>query len=211
MINYGNFAGAGVSFRNVSESSSSIPGLASNLYGAPVVMGNMLIFRPQQFEASQSGPGIERVDGQLNVDVVTGPGAVITSVRIEEFGDYAITVPFTGSQGGFVSAALNAFATTPSGTFQDSDTGIFPVTVATPPGITNASWNLDGLLAGWRPTGEVGLRIDNRLTAASFTQFDDSFIKKKGFKITVNFIPEPTSALLILVCGIAGLPLYRRR
>jgi hypothetical protein len=214
VISYGNFFGTGVSFRNVSESSSSIPTLASNLYGTPVVMGNMLIFSPLQFEASQTGPGIERVDGQLNVDVVANPGNVISSVTIEEFGDYAIAVPFAGSQGGFVSATLNAFAVTSSGVYDDADQ--FLAATPTPPGIPTAPWGVapDPMvvdLQGWRPTSEVGLRVDNRLTAASFSQFDDSFIKKKGFKITVNFIPEPTSALLILVCGVAGLPLYRRR
>jgi hypothetical protein len=209
VISYGNFVGSGISFLNVAESSSSIPSLASSLFGAPVVSGNMLIFSPQEFEASQGGPGIQRVDGQLNVDIVANPGYVVTSIEIEEFGDYAIAVPFAGSQGGFVSAALSSFAVTPSGTFDDVST--FLSATPTPPGIPVANWSMNGLLEGWRPTGDIGLRIDNRLTAASFSQFDDSIIKKKGFKITVNFVPEPTSALLMLVCGVAGLPFYRRR
>ena len=208
VIAYGSLSGATVNFNDIFESSSSIPSLAPNLYGAPTVSGNMLIFSPMNFEASQGGSGIERVDGQLNVNVAAKPGFLITGIKIEEFGDYGITVPFPGSQGGFVSASLNAFGVIPAGVVQDDD--FLVVSTPTPPGITTAPWNLAANLPFTRATG-VGLRIDNRLTAASFTQFDDSFIKKKGFKITVNVVPEPTSAMLLLVCGVAGLPLYRRR
>ena len=209
VITYGNFMGSAVFFNGVTESSSSIPTLAANLYGTPSVAGNMLVFSPLNFEASQTGPGIERVDGQLNVNVAAKPGFKITSVLIEEFGDYAITVPFSGSQGGFVSAALSAFGVTPTGLVDDTDT--FIAATPTPPGIPSAPWNLSASLGAFGLIDTLGIRVDNRLTAASFSQFDDSFIKKKGFKITVFGIPEPTSAMLILACGIAGLPLYRRR
>lgn len=209
VITYGSLMGTAVYFNDIAESSSSIPSLAPNLFGAPTVMGNMLIFAPLNFEASQGGPGIQRVDGQLNVNVAAKPGYLVTGLVIEEFGDYGITVPFPGSQGGFVSSSLSAFAVTPSGLVDDIAT--FVASTPTPPGIPAAPWDLAAQLNGWRPTGEVGLRIDNRLTAASFSQFDDSIIKKKGFKITVNVVPEPTSAMLLLVCGVAGLPLYRRR
>lgn len=210
VITYGNLMGATVFFNDITESSSSIPTLAPDLFGAPTASGNNLNFSPLNFEASQGGPGIERVDGQLNVNVVAKPGFKITSVKIEEFGDYAITVPFNGSQGGFVSAALNAFGVTAGGGVVDSQ-DVFIAATPTPPGIPAAPWSLTALLSGFSPADSLGIRLDNRLTAASFSQFDDSIIKKKGFLITVFGIPEPTSAMLILMCGVAGLPLYRRR
>lgn len=209
VINYANLVGSSVFFNGLSENPSVNPTPTTGLYGTPTVMGNMLIFSPLSFEASKSGGGSSSVNSILSASLVAAPGFAITGVLFEEFGDYAITVPFTGGSGQ-VTAGLNATVGV------TNSIGNFVASSNAPPGITAAPYNLS-VPVNFAPTGAVNLSATNTLTAQSTTIFDDAFIKKKGFKLTVTtvpdggVIPEPTSALIFLGLGLAGLSSRRRR
>ena len=222
VVSYGNFPGSNFSFNNVFESSASIPTPFANLYGAPTSMGNMLIFQPRDFQAARSstsnGIGTTTTTSQLSVSLLANPGFLITGFAVEELGDYGIAIPFTGASG-TIAASLSGTLTSPSGSVPGANS--FTQSSNTPPGITGANWNLSIPATSLSPANystTASLLVNNSLTATVNAGIADAFIKKKGFKITVSTapggggnIPEPTSALVFLVMGTAGLPLYRRR
>ena len=201
VIPYGSLAGTNVLFNSISEDTLLNPNAAPNLFGAPSVMGNMLIFEPLTFEASQTGLGTEVTQGSLSVSLVAQSGSFITGILLEEFGDFAIAaVPF--GDGGSVNGILTATA--------GSVSPAIAFFSATPTLGTN--WNLD-LPISLSPTSAVNLIVSNTLIATANSTFDDAFLKKKGFKITVTTtgtVPEPNSAIIFMVLGLAGNTLRRR-
>jgi len=202
VINYGNLIGSNVFFNGISENPSFNPTPTTGLYGTPTVSGDMLVFAPLSFEANTTGqPSVNSI---LSASLVAKPGFFITGVRFEEFGDYAIALPFGGS--GSVSASLNATV----GIANNSD--IFVASSNTIPGIVNGTFNNPSFPINFAPTHSVSLSATNTLTAQTQGLITDAFIKKKGFKLTVStVIPEPTSALIFLGLGLAGLSSRRRR
>jgi PEP-CTERM motif len=211
-IPYGNYAGSTVSFNGVSENPSFNPTPTTGLYGAPTVMGNMLIFAPLAFEASVSGVGSANVSSTLSAIVAAQPGFLINSIELSHFfGDYGLTVPFaqngTASAGAVTSVNLDGpqiFGASISATSN------------TPPGFS-APFSFSPSMSAISPTASVNLSALTTLTASTTSVFNDAFIKAKGFKVTfttvpdTGVIPEPTSALIFMGLGLVGLTSRRRR
>jgi len=216
---YGDFAGATIQFNNVRESSPDIPVQVSDLFGAPVVSGNDLVFTPQQFEALQEGTGANLVDSQLSLTIEALAGFEITSVTYSEFGDYRISTPFPPAGGeAAVSVAADGFVTsggvTQTDGFDFTDSGI-------------ASAGSSGLIAGpWsnsftidvEPTTVADLTLNNTLIASALTATDSALVDKKGVTITITTqaaglttaVPEPSSFGLVILTA-AGLIVRRKR
>jgi hypothetical protein len=197
VINYGDLMGSNVSFLGIAESSAAIPSLAPNLYGVPSVSNDTLIFNPLHFEASQVGPGIELLNGQLSVTVVAKPGFEITGLTISEFGDFTVATPFVGGQAS-AAVSVNGYASTDLGTFDnhDSVTGASAV----PFGQFGVPFSMSVPIT-FPNTTSVTFTAHNRLTAAALTGADAAFIKKAGFRLfvtTTTAVPEPSGGFLML-------------
>jgi hypothetical protein len=226
-INYGNFndfgGGGVVEYTNVTESSASDP---TPLYNAPDVTVNLLDFDPLAFGASSTGGAPDLTDGQLNAGFNTLLGTGITTLLIQESGDFSLAGVGTAA----TSVVYGLFAKV---TIQQVDgVAVTPFTVIASasfnknllanPG-TNQPWTA-GLLLDLGPAlvtnGYAGyslgvtkgeLVVDNTLVALSEAG-SVAFLAKKDINITPggpldpdNVIPEPAAAVLLLVGASLGL------
>lgn len=203
IINYGDRVGTNVEFISISESSSSIgPGIGQvpELFGAPIVLGNSLIFQPKLFEANKAGGGVSLVDGQLSFGLQAKSGWLISGISIQEFGDYTLATPFLGGQG-FVASSLAAFLQTANQI--DSQSVSLTDQSTTPFGKFGIPWGLDANLSV-TPVGNGLFTMNNTLVAASLSSTDAAFIKKKGVVISVMTtpIPEPNFTGLFLWAAV---------
>ncbi|MEM9184869.1 MAG: hypothetical protein AAGB00_00060 [Planctomycetota bacterium] len=90
-ISYGDFSDTppgAVLYTGVSETSAAAP-----IFGPPTAIASTIDWNPGDFPASQfsasAGDGAtDSIDGQLNFELTTLPGAGITSLLIEESGDF---------------------------------------------------------------------------------------------------------------------------
>lgn len=124
-INYGDFDdvanGGEVLYLQVTEDANS-PGDEAPLFNAPDVVGDVLDFDTSGFSAGASNGDIDLTDGQLNFDFETADGSGITSLLIEEGGDYKFfsgTAPATSVNfdiiGEVMITEVNGFALPPAG------------------------------------------------------------------------------------------------
>ncbi|MEK7779961.1 MAG: PEP-CTERM sorting domain-containing protein [Verrucomicrobiota bacterium] len=230
--NYGNFSGTTVTFENVTEWSPT--GDPLPLYGAPVVIGNTLDFTPSFFSSATNGAN-DVTDGTLSFLLKAKPGNAITSVLFSERGDFTFT-GIGGTINTYVSvtatffidiykvdgvALMTPLQLTETATFTPSASGIFDkVAYPTPPNtrLWTGSLNLNvnnaltsALIPYINGATEISFELDNILVAQSETGTSATITKKdfKGFGVTVNEVPEPTS-LALLFCG-AGWLLIRRK
>ena len=212
---YGDFAGATVQFNNVRESSPDIPDQVSDLFGAPVVSGNDLVFTPQQFEAFQEGTGTNLVDSQLSLSIEALAGFEITSVTFSEFGDYQVSTPFLAGQAA-ISFSADGFVT--SGGVTQADGFVF-----TESGVASAGGFISDTLTNSftidvEPTAAADLTLSNTLIASAFSATDAAVVDKQGVTITVTTqaagqttaVPEPSSFGLFILTA-AGLVVRRKR
>lgn len=231
-IMYGDFSDippGSVMYLDVEEDSPS--GDTLPLYGAPEAVGDVLDFDPSGFGATSSNgdtPNPDITDGQLNFDFETIDGTGITSLLIEEGGDYKFfsgTTPTTSVNfdliGEVMITEVNGVALPPAGIVVPfSANGSFSSTGTIP----STAWSLSVLvelgsaLSGFGPgsvatAGEVFL--NNTLIASSETG-SLAFLAKKNFTITPDvqpspdtIIPEPAAALLA-VLAFTGLAARRR-
>jgi hypothetical protein len=231
-MNYGDFMGNSVTYRNVTESNSE-PNL---LFTAPTVVGDTLEFNPLNFFAEvDPGPGSDITDSEINTLVEAKPGFFIDNIQISEEGDFTLVgVPgafghagvgaafffeILGVNGVLVGDGPIGFASMQFTTGGGPNGGQYslPGDAGTAPWIGSAFLDINAALAaspyaGQRATS-VRLSFDNTLSAAA----DDNasaFIKKKeigGIIIRTN-IPEPsTLAMVALVLGASGMVLMRRK
>lgn len=211
VINYGSLFGTNASFLNISESSSSIgPGIGQvpELFGAPTISGDTLVFTPNMFSAQTGGPGVDFVNSQLSMTLAANPGFQIFGIMVETFGDYTILNPLPGGVG-LAASSATLFATTPSGV--SSGNSSFAELRNMPFGTLGAPWT-ESFVVNFDPTDNVGFTMDNSLGAIALTGTDFAFINQAGARITLlmtTAVPEPTSAILCLMT--AGVMFWRRK
>jgi len=220
-INYGDFSGATVVYQQVTE--ASVDPLFP-LFGAPDLVIDTLDFKPLQFESQSAGssPGADVTDGTLMTTIMAKPGTPgIDLVRILEAGDF--TLSGNPDTMGMARATLHvrlevveidgAPLPVPIPFLLDDDV-LFSL-----PGDVSGFWDLSAefdvnmLLAEEGSTSGRATKIDIALNNTLTTTSQDgsvSFIKKKDFFITTVTIPEPASAVLILL-GVLCCGLARRR
>ena len=225
-INYGDFedfvGGGVIEYQDVTESSATDP---VPLFGVPDVTVNDLDFDPAAFGSSSGGSSVDITDGQLNFNFELLAGAGLTSLIIDEGGDFTLF----GGGSAVTSVAYGLFAEV---TVTEVDgVAVTPFTVTgtvdgtedlvSSPGL-NQPWSLGLFLdlgAALVANGHAG--FSEGVTAGEFVLDDTlvstseagtlAFIAKKDLQITPggdlvpdNNIPEPT-ALALALLGAAGL------
>lgn len=229
-INYGDVDdianGGEIEYLQIIESTSTDD---EPLYGPPSVTINQLDFDPAGFGASASNGDIDITDGQLNFSFDTVDGKGITSLQVDEGGDYsflnggpATTINYT-LIGRVTITEVDGVSLPPAGIPIDFSR---TMSLASPgPGLTPDFWSLGALIefgpalatAGFDPTAVVtagDFFVNNQLIASSETG-SLAFIAKKDFTVTpsdpidIFDIPEPTAALLA-VLALGGIVSRRR-
>jgi hypothetical protein len=228
-INYGNvddFAGGGVvEFQNVTESSPS--GDPLPLFGAPDAVVNRLDFDPVAFAASSAGAAPSITDGQLNYSFRTLPGKGISSLVVEEGGDFSLigvgTTATNVNYGLFAKVTVTEVSGVPVTPFSVTASTFFSKNLVANPG-GSQPWGAallidlgpaiaaNGYGTSLATKGEFVL--NNTLVALSEPTSVAFIAKKDIFVDTVpfddqGFIPEPSAAVLALAGALVAGP--RRR
>lgn len=196
------------------------------LFGAPAAVGNQIVYNPTGFQSQSSGGGADLVDSTATMTLMANPGQVINNFQFSEFGDYTLS----GLPGGAAQATVGAafFYTVLEIDGSPVTLGTQTASLAVTPGSgvnggefnrptddgTALPWSgtvlidLDAYLADESLAGsvtKVRLRFDNTLSTAA-DAVSNAFIKKKevgGVVVTAN-VPEPTTALLVLLAGLGS-------
>ncbi|MGD9635362.1 MAG: PEP-CTERM sorting domain-containing protein [Pirellulales bacterium] len=233
-INYGDFAGATVTYTQVTEDANSA-GDAPPLFGPPTVSGDSLDFDPVGFSASATGAGgVDITDGNLRFGIVAKPGGAINQVMLNEAGDTtlagfgtdatftAVTARGVISITGVDGAGINVVSTPFSMTFSPSggtyglgtDGGGGPLYAADWSG--GIAIDVDAILTSKNipfnlGATKVSINLDNTLIALSQNGTFSLIAKKDfgGLSVTVN-IPEPSTVLMLGLASI-GLVIARRK
>lgn len=235
-INYGDFGpdySPGITiYKSVTESSATDP-LPPGRFGPPSIHGDTLDFDPKEFAAFASYGAADITDVQLNFGLMTPPLSGITSMTIEEGGDYTLFGAGTAltSVVAGISVSIDIFdvdgvpLATPISVFASNS--ISRDLVSDGP-VVLAPWN-NGLLVDFAAVlasnqidyqwgiSRAKVVIDDQLLALSQSE-SLAFIAKKDFRITTGVklddsfqIPEPTSVVM-MACALAGFAVvYRRR
>ena len=224
-ISYGDFGpvAPGIQFLGVVESSGTDP---VPLYGAPAPVPVGLDFDPMGFVATAAGGGVDLTDGQLNLTLLAGPSLGITAISLLEAGDYTLGGTGTSVSEVLAGAILRASVTGING-LDVAPIDLVPVNASVGFALnTNAGvvqpWSLGLALDVAAQLGpderatRIELSIDDALMAVSELS-SLAFIAKKEFRLEVDglgvdiVVPEPTSALLLLLGAAALWPLNALR
>jgi len=179
------------------------------LWGNISIVGDTVVFEPTTFEAeSIDGTGAGLTDATFYFDrVYANNGNAISSIEVNEFGDYSII------NGGDVQVDLYLQATTNPGGGNFSwaaDTDSFS---ASGPGSSN--WGLltasldDGDFNG--PQTEMSVSIQNTLTAITYADGEVAWIEKKLAFTALAPVPLPAAAWLFGSALVGLLAVSRRR
>ena len=205
---YPDYVGPNIGFTGIQETSTF--GDPEPLFGAPIGLGNQLLFFPANFSASSAGgAGVDQTGSQLQAQIsAVGPLDTIDTINITEFGDAVLTGIGTAATGTFASMA--GFITVledisgPITPVQIPFVGVFsPSDLLTLPGdagttLWSATVSID--VASVVPNATVAfLSYDNNLVASSEAG-TSSLIQKKvvdGPAVIVDVIPEPGTAVLV--------------
>ncbi len=236
-INYGDFMGTDVWYRQITESANSA-GDVPPLFGAPIVSGNSIDFNPIGFNAAAAGPaGNDITDGQLNFMIEAKPGKAITNVWLGESGDTTMVGFGTDATLTLVRSevfidileidgvSINNINLQDEMTFTPSNGDYFLCADGGCGGFFQADWsgsvgfNINqeltnlGIPFQFGAT-KVSVALDNTLLALS-ENGTQSFIAKKdsdGVTIITNVpvVPEPTTGLLAMFGFVAGVLASRR-
>ena len=225
-IPYGNISGDSVVYQQLSEDSSTDPGIA--LYGAPTVSGDGLFFNPA-FAATASGGATNQTFGSLTATIVATNGTAIELLQFQEQGDFSLMGAGTSATTAEVSATflisiieVDGVAVTPVNVIEQMafTAGAAPsdgqFNIADEPGGTQP-WaglvqiDLNQVLFDAGVAGQatkVAIELDNRLAVASEATTYSHIAKKTlgGFSVTaVTNIPEPATMSLLALGGLAML------
>jgi len=223
---YGNYNGVSVIYQAVTEDSLTDPGV--QLFGAPSVSQDALVFSPVSFGAFASGAGAsDFTDGTLAGTIVAKPNKVIEKVLFSESGDWTLAGGVgTAATNAWVAASLfvrvleidgvgvNPIQLNTNFTFSPSDGTYNLVDDRGNAQIWNGGVEVDvsAMIAAAGKTGKatkVTISLDNQLYAASEAG-TIAHIKKKtvdGVTITA-IVPEPMSLCLL---ALGALAIARRR
>ncbi len=189
----------------------------ATLFGSGIVVGNSLVFQPPAFKAeSLNGAGAVTASDTLIIDVVaTTPGYDITSLAMQEQGDYRrkgvdASVAASGRLG--VTST-----TTTCGILACNDASIFNVAGLGDTGGATVAWsggtsvNLADT-AGWGSDTSLQISFQNNLSATTLNGGEEAFIQKKlgGVGLIVNPVPVP-AALWLFGSGLLALAGVSRR
>lgn len=195
---------------------------AFGIFGAPVVVGDNLVFHPTSFSAAAyNDSGVAFTNATAGFQVAAKDGYYLNSFDLTERGDYLVT-------GGDIAAVnvqarllVDALEFNPLlGESADADFGA---------GFSNTS----GFLEDWEGTAEVVLsgsdwasvdfvnvQVENLLTAFAGELLDLAFVEKKFMVVSVGtstsppggdvVVPVP-AALPLLFSGLVGLIAIGRR
>jgi hypothetical protein len=133
---HGNFLGINYDYLGVQETSTF--GDPEPLFGAPIIVGDSLVFSPTTFSASAAGAGgFDQTGAQLQATIDSTGTGPIDQIFIDEFGEVDLSGIGTGATGAFISMSgvvtvLETGAGVPCiacqipfvGTFTPSDAGI---------------------------------------------------------------------------------------
>ena len=211
VIDYGSFSGPTVTFGDpsgtgVTEQTQTAfdPDV---LYGAPLLLGDQLLFFPTQFGSSTTGGGSDSTESLLSMQITgNGPLDAVSMISLTDFGDTvlsgtgtnatATTVSLTGKVtvledifGPIVPVVINF-----SGTFGPTDAFDLP----TNPGATNWSGNVMIDVASVIPNATVVvLELTNLLTSNSEVSSSATITKKvvSGPVVAIEVLPEPVCDL----------------
>jgi hypothetical protein len=215
-VNYGDFSGMGpgaVDFIAVREASATDPFPANSpLFGAPIHVGNRLIFQHEMlFTSVASGGSADTTSGTLSMIIRADMGTFLEEIVITETGDWSMLGAGTNATSATVNGLLAVTELAPG--VSPTMTSTFTVTPTpayhlptTPEGEFAAITFID--LSGLGVT-EVVISLNNNLQTTSESG-TVSFIQKKSVIVEVNEPPIPEPATLSLV-GLTGLFVMRRR
>lgn len=227
-IPYGDCDGGGtVMYLDVTESGTNAP-----LFNAPACIGNTIDFDPTGFVAEvDPGFGFDSIDGQLNFTIMSKEGSFVEEIVINEQGDYTLL----GAEGPDPDTSANVtltvfleitFLDTGPTFIQEGPTSFsqtFEVTenfTFGSPWSLQANFVLDDILDTACNNGvteacnalaiKVDLALDNTLGAFA-EEGEVSRITKKDLNgLTITVIPEPQTAVLV-VMGLGVMGFVRRR
>lgn len=240
-VMYGNFIGPDVTYTNVTESDTQLPGpTPPELFGPPSLAGDTLQFTPDAFSVSASGGSNEFQDGHLSMVISPNPGAFLPTISITEGGAWAVgggTAATTALESLVINdlfitsvngTSVNPIAVAPTITYTYTNDGSAGV-VTTPDSIEftstsgfstgawdgTATFNLGAALtaAGFRGAAtSLSLNLDNQLAVTSETN-SDAFIDKKFFDIGAPGAGSPPIPEPATTVGmaVAGFGLLMRR
>jgi hypothetical protein len=233
-VDYGTFTGPDVSYQNVTENPTQLPGpTPSELFGPPVLVGDTLDFHPTDFTVGASGGANEFQDGRLTTNISLISKSAPSVVDIYEGGGWAVepgTSKTTAQESLLVNelvinsvngVTVNPIVVTPTITFTDTVDGTAAATktsesinfastgtYADGTWDVNASFNLPAALAAAGLKGTVtGMTLDlnDQLNATSETD-SSAFIDKKFADVTTSVsVPEPATASAIALTAIGLL------
>ncbi|QDT68074.1 hypothetical protein MalM25_09860 [Planctomycetes bacterium MalM25] len=230
-INWGDLTSAdsNVVFEDVTENNGEAGPLFASQVPGPIVVSDMLLLDPQNFQSQSSGGGADLIDSTLSTLITAKQGGSINTIEINEFGDYSLGGLTDGEAIASVGAAFfwrvlevdGAPVGLPNETASMTVSGGGMYQRSADDG-TAVPWSgsvlidIDAYLAGEGIDGQataVSLRFDNTLQTAA-DEVSNAFIKKKGVDITVTTdrpeIPEPTTVGLMLL-GFATVAASRRQ
>lgn len=222
---YGDYLGAGNApdFLGVQETTNSFVGDPANnipdpepLFGAPIRVGNALLFFPSQYSSSSAGssPGADTTSGTIQLTIKAKPGFFLDDLTIREFGDWSLTGVGTAATSARASGSLFVTDLMNGNVYSD----LMTVTSTTGPETnpfelpneTNGNWegvvniNLSGL-----GISMIQLTFNNILQTSS-EDGTTAFIQKKivnGPAVSIE-IPAPAG---VSALALAGLVAARRR
>jgi len=190
-------------FSSIQESHSpSI--LGQTLFGgiSAQVPGDELRLQSTAFTLSSVG-GIGFLTGNFDTTITAKPGRLINSITVSENGS---SVTFGANAIAF--ANLDTTVIVGGGVNLQDDVSFINTGIAGPP--SPESWSLS-VSFSFSPTNEVLLSIRNDLLVDGTPGVASIGKDKVQIIVGTTAIPEPASALAIVVFGVAGSAIRRRR
>lgn len=200
---YGDLSGATIDFLNINEANNSLSNSDIDLFGAPTVSGDQILFFPTQFISSSVDGASDTTTGTLQMFLQAKPGTSIERVRIEEFGDYLFTGSGTNATQADVSLYLTVTPYGAGGTLTDFNSYDFELPIH-----SSGGFDLIADVIFDIPVTAAMISLNNNLSTTS-EDGTTSLIQKKvvngpAVALSVNPVPVPGAAWLILT-GIVGL------